>query len=39
MSLGRTQNVNLTAIYKIGFYEIFSAFPDSNGISHIALPK
>ena len=38
-SLGRTQDVNLTIIDKIGFYEIFSIFLDSNCISDIALPK
>ena len=37
--LGCNKDVNLTAIYKMGFYKIFSIFPDSNWISGIALPK
>ena len=37
--LGCNKDVNLTTIYKMGFYKIFSIFPDSNWISDIALPK
>ena len=29
----------LTIIHKLGFYRIFSIFPDSNCISDIVLPK
>ena len=38
-SLGLTQNVNLTIIHKMGFYDFFSVFRDSNCISGIVLPK
>ena len=37
--LGRTQNVNLTIIYKMDFYRFFSIFPDSHCVSDNALPK
>ena len=39
ISLGRTRDVNLTIINKMGFHGIFSVFPGSNCISDIAMPK
>ena len=38
-SPGRTEDVNLTIIQKMGFYGFFSIFPDAICISNIALSK
>ena len=39
MSLGRTQDVNLTIIHKTDFYGFSSIFPDFNCIPNNAVPK
>ena len=38
-SVGRPQDVNVTIIHKMGFYEIFNIFSDSKCISDTILPK